>query len=251
MLTIKGLEARVDQTPILKGVNLNVAPGEVHGIMGPNGSGKSTLARVLAGDPTYEVTAGTAVYKGESLLELEPDVRAQRGLFLAFQYPLEIPGVTIGNFLRAAVNARREEPVPPLEFYATLQLKLKDLQLDDFWANRYVNEGFSGGEKKRNEILQMMVLEPTLCILDETDSGLDVDALKVVSEGVNRMRNSERSIIIVTHYERLLEYIQPDRCHVMLDGRIVKSSDGVDLARDIDARGYDFVRDETLAANSV
>jgi len=247
MLKISGLQARVEQTPILKGVNFVVRPGEVHGIMGPNGCGKSTLARVIAGDPTYEVTAGTVEYNGANLLALSPDERAKAGLFLAFQYPMEIPGVSIGNFLRSALNTRREEPVPPLEFYGFLQEKLKELQLDEMWANRYVNEGFSGGEKKRNEILQMMVLNPSLCILDETDSGLDVDALRVVSEGVNSMRNAERSIIIVTHYERLLEYIQPDYCHVMLDGRIVKSADGVDLAREIDARGYESVRDEVAA----
>lgn len=247
MLKISGLQARVDQTPILKGVDFVVQPGEVHGIMGPNGCGKSTLARVIAGDPTYEVTAGSVEYNGKDLLALKPDERAKAGLFLAFQYPMEVPGVTIGNFLRTAVNARLPEPVSALEFYGFLQEKLRELQLDDTWANRYLNEGFSGGEKKRNEILQMMVLEPSLCILDETDSGLDVDALRIVSEGVNRMRNSQRSIVIVTHYERLLEYIQPDRCHVMLDGRIVKSAAGIELAREIDAKGYESVRDEVAA----
>jgi Fe-S cluster assembly ATP-binding protein len=244
MISVANLKAAVDGVPILNGVNLNVGPGEVHGVMGPNGSGKSTLARVLAGDPVYEVTGGEVLYEGENLLELEPNERANKGLFLAFQYPMEIPGVTIANFLRSAVNAKSESEVPALEFYSALQDKLKELQLDENWANRYVNEGFSGGEKKRTEILQMMVLEPKLCILDETDSGLDVDALKIVSEGVNRMRDGKRSLIIVTHYERLLEYIQPDFCHIMLGGRIVKS-DGIDLARKVDELGYEFVRAET------
>lgn len=250
MLTISGLEACVEDKQILKGIDLHVGPGEVHGIMGPNGSGKSTLARVLAGDPVYTVTGGSATLHGEDLLALEPHLRAKLGMFLAFQYPMEIPGVTIANFLRTAVNSIRGEDVPVLEFYGTLQAKLKELGLDEFWANRYVNEGFSGGEKKRTEILQMTVLQPKLCFLDETDSGLDVDALKVVSEGVNRMRNSERSLVIVTHYERLLEYIQPDFCHIMLDGRIVKS-DGIELARKIDKAGYEFVRDEVAAGAAV
>jgi Fe-S cluster assembly ATP-binding protein len=248
MLKIKGLQARVEEKQILHGVDLTIGPGEVHGILGPNGSGKSTLARVIAGDPTYDVLGGSVDYDGVDLLQLPPDQRSRQGVFLAFQYPLEIPGVTIANFLRAAVNARREEELPAMTFYGMLQDKLKELQLDPMWANRYLNEGFSGGEKKRNEILQMMVLEPKLCILDETDSGLDVDALRVVSDGVNRMRGAERSILLVTHYERLLEYIQPDRCHVMLDGRIVKSAAGIELAEQIDARGYDFVREEVQAA---
>jgi len=248
VLTVKGLKASVEGTPILKGIDLGVGPGEVHGIMGPNGSGKSTLARVLAGDPTYAVNAGTATLDGQDLLAMAPSERAKLGLFLAFQYPLEIPGVTIANFLRTAVNSIRDEEVPAMQFYAMLQDRLKDLGLDEFWANRYVNDGFSGGEKKRTEILQMMVLEPRVCILDETDSGLDVDALKIVSEGVNQMRDDERSIIIVTHYERLLEYIKPDYCHVMIDGRIVKS-DGIELARKIDAMGYEFVREEVGRAN--
>ncbi len=246
MLTIKGLEARVEDKPILKGIDLHIGPGEVHGIMGPNGSGKSTLARVLAGDPVYTVTGGSAELLGQDLLALEAHERAKLGMFLAFQYPMEIPGVTIANFLRTAVNSIRGEDVPVLEFYGMLQDKLKELGLDEFWANRYVNEGFSGGEKKRTEILQMTMLQPQLCFMDETDSGLDVDALKVVSEGVNRMRNSTRSLVIVTHYERLLEYIQPDFCHIMLDGRIVKS-DGIELARKIDKAGYEFVRDEVAA----
>jgi Fe-S cluster assembly ATP-binding protein len=244
MLTVTGLEAGIEERQILKGIDFELRPGEVHGIMGPNGSGKSTFARVLAGDPAYEVLGGTAVLDGKSLFEMAPDERARAGLFLAFQYPMEIPGVTIGNFLRAAVNARLEEEISAMEFYGRLQEKLKALNMDEHWGNRYVNEGFSGGEKKRNEILQMMVLNPTLCILDETDSGLDVDALKIVSDGVNRMRGKDRSILIVTHYERLLEYIQPDKCHVMIDGKIVKSENGIELAREIDARGYEWVRSE-------
>jgi Fe-S cluster assembly ATP-binding protein len=243
MLKIEGLRASIEDKEILRGVDLSVPAGEVHGIMGPNGSGKSTLVKVLAGDPAYTVTDGKVTYKGIDLLELEPDERARSGVFLAFQYPMEIPGVSIANFMRAAVNGIRGEgnELPTFQFYALLQDKLKELQLDEFWGNRYVNEGFSGGEKKRNEILQMMLLEPSLCLLDETDSGLDVDALKIVSDGVNRMRGPERAMLIVTHYMRLLEYITPDVCHVMLDGRIVKSGD-VELARKIDAEGYEFLR---------
>jgi len=246
MLEIKGLAASVEGKAILKGVDLTVPDGQVHGIMGPNGSGKSTLARVVAGDPSYEVTAGEVLFDGINILELEPDERARAGVFLAFQYPLEIPGVTVANFLRSAVTAVRGHDVPALAFYGELQAQLKALQLDDSWAGRYVNEGFSGGEKKRNEILQMMVLDPKLCILDETDSGLDVDALKIVSEGVNHMRGPQRSMLIVTHYMRLLEYITPDACHIMLDGRIVMSGD-VELARKIDEQGYEFLRGGTAA----
>ncbi len=243
MLKIEGLRASIEDKEILRGVNLTVPAGEAHGIMGPNGSGKSTLVKVLAGDPAYTVTEGSATYKGIDLLALEPDERARSGVFLAFQYPMEIPGVSIANFLRAAVNSIRGEgnELPTFQFYALMQEKLKELQLDEFWGNRYVNEGFSGGEKKRNEILQMLLLEPSLCLLDETDSGLDVDALKIVSDGVNRMRGPERSMLIVTHYMRLLDYISPDRCHIMLDGQIVRSGD-VELARQIDSQGYDFIR---------
>jgi Fe-S cluster assembly ATP-binding protein len=244
MLKIEGLRASIEDKEILRGVDLSIPEGEVHGIMGPNGSGKSTLVKVIAGDPAYTVTEGSVSYKGVDLLELEPDERARTGVFLAFQYPMEIPGVSIANFLRAAVNSTRGEELPVFQFYAMLQDKLKELQLDEFWGNRYVNEGFSGGEKKRNEILQMMLLDPKLCLLDETDSGLDVDALKIVSDGVNRMRGAERSMVIVTHYMRLLEYIAPDKCHIMLDGRIVKTGD-VELARKIDAEGYEFIRAET------
>jgi len=242
MLSIKGLKARVADMDILKGVDLEIGPGEIHGIMGPNGSGKSTLARVVAGDPTYTVLDGEVTFNGEDVFAMEPDERARKGVFLAFQYPIEVPGVTIGNFLRAAVNSRREDDMSAMEFYGMLQDKLKELGLDEKWSQRYLNEGFSGGEKKRNEILQMTVLDPALCILDETDSGLDVDALKIVSDGVNRMRDAKRSMLIVTHYERLLEYIMPDRCHVMIDGRIVLSEDGIELARNIDEHGYELVR---------
>jgi len=250
MLQVSELFAGVNGTPILKGTSLSVKPGEVHGVLGPNGCGKSTLARVLVGDPTYTVNSGSVEFEERDLLALGAVERSRLGLFLAFQYPVEVPGVTIGNFLRTAANARRDEEIPALEFYGFLQQKLAELKLEDHWANRYLNEGFSGGEKKRNEILQMLVLEPRLCILDETDSGLDVDALKVVSEGVNRMRSPERSFIIVTHYERLLEYIKPDYCHVMMDGRIVLSEEGVDLAKRIDEHGYDFVRELVQAGNS-
>ena len=241
MLEIRGLTATVEDKPILKGVDLTLPDGEVHGIMGPNGSGKSTLARVIAGDPSYVVTGGEVHYNGLDILGLSPDERARSGVFLAFQYPLEIPGVTVANFLRSAATAVRGHDVPALAFYSELQGHLHALHLEDDWATRYVNEGFSGGEKKRNEILQMMVLEPKLCILDETDSGLDVDALKIVSEGVNHMRGDERSMLIVTHYLRLLEYITPDVVHIMLDGRIVESGD-VELARKIDAQGYEYLR---------
>jgi Fe-S cluster assembly ATP-binding protein len=254
MLEITGLKARVGDTAILKGVDLTVGRGEVHGILGPNGSGKSTLARVISGDPTYEVTAGEVLFNDSDVFAMEPDERARAGIFMAFQYPLEIPGVTIGNFLRTAVNAQREargeDPLAAMQFYGTLMERLKELDLDPFWANRYLNEGFSGGEKKRNEILQMTVLQPELCILDETDSGLDVDALKIVSHGVNRMRGPERSMVIVTHYQRLLEYIVPDFCHVMLDGQIVKSAPGIELAREIDSHGYDFVRGQLVGASA-
>jgi len=241
MLDIRGLTATVEDKPILKGVDLTLPDGQVHGIMGPNGSGKSTLARVIAGDPAYTVTGGEVLYNGLDILGLSPDERARSGVFLAFQYPLEIPGVTVANFLRSAVSAVRGHDIPALAFYGELQEQLKQLHLDETWATRYVNEGFSGGEKKRNEILQMLVLEPKLCILDETDSGLDVDALKVVSDGVNHMRSPERSMLIVTHYLRLLEYITPDVVHIMLDGRIVESGD-VELAKKIDAQGYEYLR---------
>src|SRR3954464_12678620 len=227
LLVIKDLEARVGEKPILKGLSLVVEAGSVHAVMGPNGSGKSTLAQVLAGNPAYEVTAGSVTYNGTDLLELEPEERAQQGIFLAFQYPVEIPGVSNAYFLRAAYNeirkARGEEEVDPLEFADLMDEKLKFVDMDPGMLNRSVNTGFSGGEKKRNEILQMAVLQPKLGILDETDSGLDIDALRIVAQGVNAMRSKDRAFVVVTHYQRLLNYIKPDFVHVLVDGRIVRS----------------------------
>src|ERR1700754_41559 len=227
LLVIKDLEARVADKPILKGLSLTVEAGTVHAVMGPNGSGKSTLAQVLAGNPAYEVTAGSVKYDGKDLLELQPEERAQSGIFLAFQYPVEIPGVSNAYFLRAAYNeirkARGEEEVDPLEFADLMEERLKYVEMDSAMLTRSVNAGFSGGEKKRNEILQMAVLEPKLAILDETDSGLDIDALRIVADGVNKLRNPENAVILVTHYQRLLDYIIPDYVHVLLNGRIVRS----------------------------
>jgi Fe-S cluster assembly ATP-binding protein len=250
MLTIKNLHAKVGDTPILKGLSLNVGPGEVHAIMGPNGSGKSTLANVLAGRDNYEVTAGEVIYRGQDLLELEPEERARAGVFLAFQYPVEIPGVNNTYLLRAALNAirkaRGEEEISAVEFMKLAREKLKMMQMDPGFLNRGVNEGFSGGEKKRNEVFQMAVLEPALCVLDETDSGLDIDALKVVASGVNALRSSDRSFLMVTHYQRLLDYIEPDFVHVLSAGRIVRSGDK-SLALELEERGYDWLREEDAA----
>ncbi len=246
MLDIKGLCAGVGGTDILRGVDLAVKTGEVHAIMGPNGSGKSTLAQVLAGHPAYAVTAGTVRYDGKDLLEMSPEGRAQAGVFLAFQYPVEIRGVTNAYFLRSALNAirkaRGQEELDPVDFLDVLDAKLKAIGWDDSFLNRPVNEGFSGGEKKRNEILQLAVLEPRLAILDETDSGLDIDALQTVAEAVNRLRSSDRAFIVVTHYQRLLNFIVPDRVHVLADGRIVKSG-GKDLALELEAKGYEWIRE--------
>ena len=250
MLEISNLTATAGDTEILKGVNLTVNAGEVHAIMGPNGSGKSTLAQVLAGHPAYEVTGGTVLFEGEDLLELDPEVRAHRGLFLAFQYPVEIPGVSNAYFLRSAYNAMRVarggEEVDPMEFLDVMEEKLKIVDMDDAMLSRSVNMGFSGGEKKRNEILQMAVLEPKLAILDETDSGLDIDALRVVAEGVNKLRRPDNATIVVTHYQRLLNYIVPDFVHVLAGGRIIRSG-GKELAMELEEKGYDWLLQEALA----
>jgi Fe-S cluster assembly ATP-binding protein len=244
MLTIKNLQTQVDDKPILKGISLEVNPGEVHAIMGPNGSGKSTLSHVLAGRSGYEVTGGSVTYKGKNLLDMKPEERAREGLFLAFQYPVEIPGVSNIYLLKAALNALRKHrgqtEVDALDFLKLVKTKIKALGLDEQFLYRGVNEGFSGGEKKRNEILQMAVLEPSLCILDETDSGLDIDALKIVADGVNSLRSPERSFILVTHYQRLLDYIKPDVVHVLAHGRIVKSG-GPELALELERKGYGWV----------
>jgi Fe-S cluster assembly ATP-binding protein len=244
MLEIKDLHAAVDEKPILTGISLSVKPGEVHAIMGPNGSGKSTLAQVLAGHPAYDVTGGSVSYQGQDLLEMEPEERAQAGVFLAFQYPVEIPGVSNAYFLRSAYNsirkARGEAELDPMEFLDLLEAKLKLVDWGPEIMQRAVNSGFSGGEKKRNEILQMAVLEPALAILDETDSGLDIDALRIVADGVNSLRSPERAIIVVTHYQRLLNFIVPDHVHVLAGGRIVKSG-GKELALELEAKGYEWL----------
>ncbi len=250
MLEISNLTATAGDKDILKGINLTVNAGEIHAIMGPNGSGKSTLAQVLAGHPSYEVTGGTVMFEGEDLLELDPEVRAHRGVFLAFQYPIEIPGVSNAYFLRSAYNAMRVarggEEVDPMEFLDVMEEKLKIVEMDDAMLARSVNMGFSGGEKKRNEILQMAVLEPKLAILDETDSGLDIDALRVVAEGVNKLRRPDNAAIVVTHYQRLLNYIVPDFVHVLAGGRIIRSG-GKELALELEEKGYDWLLQEALA----
>jgi Fe-S cluster assembly ATP-binding protein len=245
LLEIKDLHAGIEGKEILKGLNLTVSKGEVHAIMGPNGSGKSTLSKVLAGHPSYEVLSGEVFYEGKNLLELEPDERARAGVFLAFQYPVEVPGVSNSQFLRLAYNEKMkhlgEEELDPLEFNDYLKEKAKIVEMDPSFFKRSVNEGFSGGEKKRNEILQMAVLDPKLAILDETDSGLDIDALRIVAEGVNKLRSSENGIILVTHYQRLLNYIEPDFVHVLAGGRIVKEG-GKELALELEEKGYDWVK---------
>jgi Fe-S cluster assembly ATP-binding protein len=238
LLEIRDLRAKIGEKEILKGVNLTINAGEIHAIMGPNGSGKSTLANVLMGNPAYEVTGGDILFKGESVLELSPDERARRGLFLAFQYPVPIPGVTLVNFLRQAVNAVRGEEVPIREFREKLFSKMEMLKVDQDFARRYVNDGFSGGEKKRAEMLQMAVLEPAMAILDETDSGLDIDALRTVAEAVNKVMNPNMGLLLITHYQRLLNYIRPHFVHVLVDGRIARSG-GPELAEYLEARGYD------------
>jgi Fe-S cluster assembly ATP-binding protein len=250
MLDIRNLHASINGTAILNGVDLQVKAGEVHAIMGPNGSGKSTLAQVLAGRETYAVTGGEVLFEGKDLLELAPEERAREGIFLAFQYPVEIPGVGNTYFLKSCVNAIRThqglEPYDAMEFLALVKEKVKLVELDEGLLNRSVNEGFSGGEKKRNEIFQMAVLEPKLAILDETDSGLDIDALRIVADGVNKLRRKENAVIVVTHYQRLLNYIVPDFVHVLLDGRIVKSG-GKELALVLEEKGYDWLKDEAAA----
>ncbi len=251
MLTIKNLYVRVEGQEILRGIDLEVASGEVHAIMGPNGSGKSTLTHVLAGHEGYEITQGAMTYQGRDLLSMAPEERAREGIFLAFQYPVEIPGVNNVYLLKAALNAIRTHrglaEVDAMEFLSLVKEKVKLVKMDEGLLSRAVNEGFSGGEKKRNEILQMTVLEPRLAILDETDSGLDIDALKSVAEGVNRLRHPDRAFILVTHYQRLLNYIIPDRVHVLMGGRIIKSG-GRGLALELEERGYDWVKQEAVAA---
>lgn len=252
-LHIKDLRVEVKGQEILKGVNLTVQPGTVHAIMGPNGSGKSTLAYTIAGHPSYDVLGGEVIYKGENILELEPDERAKLGLFLAFQYPVAVPGVTVANFMRAAINARRAQPdvdpkqtaIPMAQFRKELKAAMQDLSMDEGFARRYLNEGFSGGEKKRLEILQMTMLKPTMAVMDETDSGLDIDALRVVSEGVNRLLNPEMGVLVITHYQRLLNYIKPQFVSVMMEGRIVRAG-GPELALELEERGYDWIKEEIV-----
>ncbi|MEM7144946.1 MAG: Fe-S cluster assembly ATPase SufC [Verrucomicrobiota bacterium] len=248
-LAIKGLRAGIEGQEIIKGFDLEVPNGEVHAIMGPNGSGKSTLAKVLAGHEDYEVTAGEVTMDGEDLMSLDIDERSRAGFFLAFQYPIEIPGVSNANFIRAALQARmpKGEEVDAVAFYKALYEKMDELEIDRSCTGRSVNEGFSGGEKKRNEVLQMMMLEPRFAVLDETDSGLDIDALKVVAKGVNAMRSPERGFLVITHYQRLLDYIVPDVVHVMADGQVVKTG-GKDLALELEEKGYDWVKGEMAGA---
>ena len=254
MLQIKNLQASIDDKPILKGIDLTVNAGEVHAIMGPNGSGKSTLASVLAGRDGYDVTGGEALYNGNNLLDLAPEERAREGLFLAFQYPVEIPGVNTAYFLRTGLNEilrhRGEEPVDAIDFLQLIREKMALVDMDESFLKRAVNEGFSGGEKKRHEILQMAVLEPRLAILDETDSGLDIDALRIVANGINKLHTPANSAIVVTHYQRLLEYVVPDYVHVLMDGRIVRSG-GKELALQLEEKGYDWIRAETPVSESM
>jgi Fe-S cluster assembly ATP-binding protein len=246
-LIVKDLHAGIEGTEIVKGLSLEVPKGEVHAIMGPNGSGKSTLSKVISGHQDYAVSSGEVTLDGVNLLEMEIDERARAGLFLAFQYPAEVPGVSNANFIRAALQARlpKGEELDAVAYYKDLYAKMDQLGMDRKFTARAVNEGFSGGEKKRNEILQMMMLDPTYCVLDETDSGLDIDALKVVAEGVNSMRSPERGFLIITHYQRLLDYIEPDHVHVLADGKIVRSG-GKELAHELEERGYDFLKEESL-----
>ncbi len=247
MLEIKNLHANIGDKEILKGINLTIKAGETHAIMGPNGSGKSTLSAVLVGNPLFEVTEGTAFFEGKNLLEMKPEDRANEGIFLSFQYPVEIPGVSMTNFMRTAINEKRKyhglDPLNAADFIKLMKEKRQIVELDAKLSQRSVNEGFSGGEKKRNEIFQMAMLEPKLSILDETDSGLDVDALRIVAEGVNKLKTPQTSTIVITHYDRLLDIIRPDVIHVLYKGRIVKTA-GPELAKDIEARGYDWIKEE-------
>jgi len=254
MLEIKNLHASVDGNEILKGIDLKLGAGEVHAVMGPNGSGKSTLARVLAGHEAYEVTAGQIIFDGKDLLEMDPEERAREGVFMAFQYPVEIPGVSNTYFLKAALNAVRKHrglaEMDAIDFLKLVRQRMKLVQMDESLLNRPVNEGFSGGEKKRNEIFHMAVLEPRLAVLDETDSGLDIDALRIVADGVNALRGADRSFLVITHYQRLLNYIVPDHVHVLVDGRIVRSG-GKELAHELEAKGYSWLEAEVGAAAPV
>ena len=248
-LVIRNLHVSIEGKEILKGLDLTIRQGEVHAMMGPNGTGKSTLAYALMGHPSYEITSGEVIYKGENILELEPDERSRKGIFLAFQYPVSIPGVTVANFLRTAINSRRkaENPndkgIPIPEFRKMMKERMDHLKMDNSFAGRYLNEGFSGGEKKRAEILQMAILKPEIAILDETDSGLDIDALRIVSEGVNALRGADLGVLVITHYQRILNYIKPDFVHVMLGGKIVESG-GPDLALHLEEHGYEWVREK-------
>ena len=247
MLKIKDLKAQIEDNQILKGINLEINAGEVHAIMGPNGSGKSTLSSVIAGREDYEVTEGAIDFDGEDLLDLDPEERAHKGIFLSFQYPVEIPGVTVSNFIKTAINESRkgrgEEPMEAREMLAKMREKSALLEMDKSYLSRSLNEGFSGGEKKRNEIFQMAMLEPKLAILDETDSGLDIDALRIVANGVNKLRSKDNAVVVITHYQRLLDYIKPDYVHVLYQGKIVKSG-GPELAHELEERGYDWIKAE-------
>ena len=247
MIKINNLQARVEDKEILKGINLEINPGEIHAIMGPNGSGKSTLSNVIAGREDYAVTGGSIDFEGEDLLDLNPEERAHKGIFLSFQYPVEIPGVTVSNFIKTAINESRkgrgEEPMEAREMLAKMREKTALLEMDKSYLSRSLNEGFSGGEKKRNEIFQMAMLEPKLAILDETDSGLDIDALRIVAGGVNKLRTADNAVMVITHYQRLLDYIKPDFVHVLYNGRIVKSG-GPELAHELEEKGYDWIKAE-------
>ena len=247
MIKINNLQARVEDKEILKGINLEINPGEIHAIMGPNGSGKSTLSSVIAGREDYEVTGGSIDFEGEDLMDLDPEERAHKGIFLSFQYPVEIPGVTVSNFIKTAINESRkgrgEEPMEAREMLAKMREKTALLEMDKSYLSRSLNEGFSGGEKKRNEIFQMAMLEPKLAILDETDSGLDIDALRIVAGGVNKLRTADNAVVVITHYQRLLDYIKPDFVHVLFNGRIVKSC-GPELAHELEEKGYDWIKAE-------